>query len=150
MNELKPPSRPTLFEADLYGWSREQARRLRLLKPDGIDWDNVAEEIESLGRSDKVALASNLNIVLQHLIKWRYQPAKRKAGWRSSIREHRRRIERLVAESPSLASFPAQILAAEYAKARDDALDETGLKGSAVPVRCPFTAEQVLDIAFLP
>jgi hypothetical protein len=148
MNELKPL--PSLYDRDLYAWSNEQARRLRLLKPTGVDWENVAEEIESLGRSDKVALASNLNVVLLHLIKWKYQPGKQKSGWRVSIREHRRRIERLTRGSPSLASLQAQVLDEEYAQARDDALDETGLRARAVPLRCPFTVEQVLDLRFLP
>ena len=64
MNEQKPPPRAALYDADVYAWSNEQAKRLRVLKPDGLDWENVAEEIESLGKSDKRALASDLQVVL--------------------------------------------------------------------------------------
>jgi hypothetical protein len=150
MNELKPISGVSLYDADLWAWSQDQAHRLRMLKPPQIDWENVAEEIESLGRSDKRELATNLRIVLLHLIRWKYQPRKRKSGWLASIREHRYRIEQVVNDSPSLGSKPGDWLAAEYARARQIALDETGLSAKALPARCPFSVDQVLDLQFLP
>jgi hypothetical protein len=63
MNETKPTATPGLYETDFHAWSNEQARRLRQLKPEGLDWENVAEEIKSLGRSDKRAIASDLNVI---------------------------------------------------------------------------------------
>jgi hypothetical protein len=150
MNEQKPLPRAAQYETDLYAWSNEQAQRLRLLKPDGIDWENVAEEIESLGRSDKRAVGSNLNVVLKHLIKWRYQPDKRSASWQVSSNEHRDRLQTILRESPSLASTPASILQREYVKARQNALIETGLTEKAVPKTCPFAIDEVLDRGFLP
>jgi hypothetical protein len=150
MNELKPAPSADLYERDFHAWLSDQAQRLRLLKPRGIDWENLAEEIDSLGRSDRIAVVSNLNVVLLHLIKWKYQSAKRKSGWIASINEHRRRIERLIQSSPSLAPVPAQVLAEEYGKAQEDALTETGLRANAVPSVCPFSVEQVLDTRFLP
>jgi hypothetical protein len=103
-----------------------------------------------LGRSDRRKIAGNLAAVLEHSIKWKYQPEKRKGGWRSSIREHRDRIERILADSPSLARLPEEALAAEYERARRAALDDTGLASSRVPLGCPFTVEQVLDPGYLP
>src|SRR4029078_12670320 len=90
MNEPKIVTRPAAgYDEDFHAWSVEQAVRLRESRPPTVDWENVAEEIESLGKRDRRAVASDLNKILEHLIKWRYQPEKRKTGWRSSIREHR-------------------------------------------------------------
>jgi hypothetical protein len=150
MNELKPTPDSGLYEADLYAWANREAQRLRLVKPRGVDWANLAEEIDDLGKSQKLAMMSNLRVVLLHLIKWQYQPGKRKSGWRASIVEHRRRIADLIEASPSLAAIPAKILTEEYRKAREDALAETQLGARAIPERCPFTIEEVLGLTFLP
>src|SRR5438046_10078220 len=101
MNEIKPTNARNLYDADFFAWSNEQAQRLRLLKPDELDWENVAEEIESLGRSDRRAIGSNLKVILEHLIKCRYQPAKQTPSWTDTIDEHRDRLNRIIADSPS-------------------------------------------------
>jgi hypothetical protein len=115
-----------------------------------LDWENVSEEIESLGRSDKRAIESDLGVVLLHLLKWRYQPNKQKSGWRSSVIEHRARIRKLVRESPSLRDYPRQVLAEEYEIARNRAAEETGLAKNVFPETCPFDVSQVLDLNFWP
>lgn len=151
MNEHKViASAVVSYDDDLYAWSKDQAARLRALKPRHVDWEHVAEEIESLGRSDRRSLQSDLKVVLLHLIKWRYKPQKRKPGWRSSINEHRDRIERIIQDSPSLARVPAESLAVEYRKARLQALQDTKLPGGRIPDTCPFSIEQVLDTDFWP
>ena len=138
------------YDADFHRWSEEQGRALRERRTTDVDWENVAEEIESLGRSDKRSIESNLGVVLLHLLKWRYQNEKRKAGWRSSIAEHRLRILKLINDSPSLQAYPAEVLAEEYSLARLKAADETGLTESGFPQACPFTIQQVLDPDFWP
>jgi hypothetical protein len=151
MNEHKVITRPSPgYDEDLHSWSQDQAARLRVCRPNDIDWENIAEEIESLGKSDRRSVASDLRTVLEHLIKWRYQPQKRKAGWRSSIREHRDRIERIIEDSPSLARLPAERLAIEYRKARRAALEDTKLPKNRLPETCPFSIEQVLDQDYWP
>lgn len=151
MNEPKVITRTAAgYGEDFHAWSADQAARLRRSRPSSIDWENIAEEIESLGKRDRRKVASDLNKILEHLIKWRYQPEKRKAGWRSSIREHRDRIERIIADSPSLSALPGEALSEEYRKARDAALDDTGLSVDRIPRRCPFSIEQVLDPAYWP
>ena len=139
-----------LYERDFYEWTRAQAEMLRRLRPSDLDWENVAEEIESLGRSDKRSIASNLNVVLLHLLKWRYQAEKRKAGWRSSVTEHRARLQQLLDESPSLKRYPSDILEREYELARLKAIDEAGLPEKRLPLSCPYSIEQVLDLDFWP
>jgi hypothetical protein len=139
-----------LYETDFYRWSQEQGQALRGQRATEVDWENVAEEIESLGRSDKRSLESNLNVVLLHLLKWQYQPEQRKPGWQSSIIEHRSRIRKLTNESPSLRSYPAEVLEEEYSLARMKAAGETGIPDKHFPAACPFTIQQVLDLGFYP
>lgn len=151
MNELKPAARSlAAYDTDFFAWTADQSRRLRARKPAGLDWDNLAEEVESLGRSDKRALGSALKVVLEHLIKWRFQPEKRSASWSDSIEEHRDRILRILDDSPSLAALPGETLEQEYRRARRKALRGAGLLGSDVPASSPFTAEQALDPDFWP
>ncbi len=157
----KPEQAPApLYDRDFYAWTQEQAGRMRDLgaalrgrrDPLGIDIDfaNVAEEIESLGRSDRRAIEIRLNSLLVHLLKWAYQPERRSTSWRRSIMEQRRRISRVIADSPSLASHPAAALVEEYPLARIGAADETGLAEEVFPAACPFTIEQILDPEWLP
>lgn len=139
-----------LYDRDFFKWTLEQARQLRDARPAELDWQNLAEEVESLGKSDKRSISSNLQVLLVHLLKWTYQPEKRKADWKGSIVEHRNRINELIVDSPSLRRHPAIVLAREYVSARLKAEGETGLPENAIPERSPFTIEQILDPDFWP
>ena len=151
MNELKSAIRGAVsFDADYYAWSNDQARRLRRSKPAGLDWENLAEEVESLGRSDKRAVGSALKVILEHLLKWQFQPDKRSPSWSDSIDEHRDRIHRILEDSPSLALLPGDMLEQEYRRARRKALRDSRLASARVPSACPFTVEQALDVDFWP
>jgi hypothetical protein len=103
-----------------------------------------------LGRSDKRAVGSALKVVLEHLLKWQFQPDKRSSSWSDSIEEHRDRIARILEDSPSLATLPQEILKREYPRARLKVLRDTRLAPKGIPSTCPFTAEQVLDPEFRP
>ncbi len=65
------------YEDDLFAWTQEQAALLRAHAVDGIDWENLAEEIESMGRRDRRELKSRLRVILLHLLKWQAQPSLR-------------------------------------------------------------------------
>ena len=138
------------YEVDYFAWTADQAKKLRAARPAGLDWENVAEEIESLGRSDKRRIEGAMNVILVHLLKWAFQPQMRSASWKGTIFEHRRRISKLVGESPSLRTYPAKVLAEEYEAARLNAAGETSLPEDRFPIVCPFSVHQVLDQAFLP
>ena len=112
-----------LYDQDLVLWSEEQGRALRAAAGAGwnapIDWENVAEEIESLGRSERHALASHIAIVIEHLLKLQASPATEPArGWRDTIRRARREIDRRLKDSPSLRREVSDIVADEMASAR--------------------------------
>ena len=91
-----------LYERDFYAWANEQAALLRAGKLDRADIDNIAEEIESMGRSEKRTLVSRMSVLLLHLLKWRYQPAFRGTSWRLTIMEQRYRLADHLRDNPSL------------------------------------------------
>lgn len=141
--------RPTSIDDDFARWCAEQGALLRAGRLDQIDRDNLAEEIESLGRSDKREIRSRLLVLIHHLLKWQVQPEHRSGSWRATIRTQRDAILDLLTESPSLGPYPATVLAAQYALARANAADETQVPIGQFPAQCPWTVEQILDPDFL-
>ncbi len=71
-------AREDLYERDYYSWALEQAQALRARRTEALDWENLAEEVEGLGRGEVRELESRLEVLLVHLLKWRYQPKKRR------------------------------------------------------------------------
>ena len=137
-----------LYEADIAAWAEQQADALRRRAANEIDWENVAEEIESLARNDRRKICNRLAVICEHLLKWAYQPQLRSGSWRGSVVEARDQIIKLVHESPSLRDYPAAMLAEAYAPGRRKAEAETGLGGP--PEACPWTIDLVLDHAYWP
>jgi hypothetical protein len=144
------PLRSPLYESDFYAWSREQAELLRSGKLAQADIERIAEEIDSMGRTEKRELISGLEVLLLHLLKWRYQPGKRGPSWEASIRVQRYSIEDHLDDNPSLKPLLPQALACAYRKARLEAMAETDLPLATFPDACPWTAEQALDGGFWP
>jgi hypothetical protein len=138
------------YEEDFYLWTTEQARLLRSGELSAIDAANIAEEIESMGRSDRRELKSRLIVLLAHLLKWVHQPEARSRSWSSTIREQRQQIDLVLDDSPSLRTAVAQMLHQAYEIARERAAEETGLAEATFPDACPFTADEVLSRGFLP
>lgn len=138
------------YEEDFYAWTVEQARLLRAGEFSAIDVDNIAEEIESMGRSDRRAIESRLTVLLTHLLKWQLQPKMRSSSWSGTIGEQRHRITKLLRESPSLRPFVGEALAEAYTEAREAASNQTGFPEALFPVESPFTLDEVLSRSFLP
>ena len=139
-----------LYDRDYYAWTQEQVDLLRAGRVNEIDLANLAEEVEDMGKRQKQAVASNLVVVLLHLLKYRFQPEQRANSWRASIREHRRRLRKAFEDSPSLRRYTEEVLVECYLDACEQAADETGLPAVVFPEHCPFSLDQVLDKDFLP
>lgn len=135
------------YETDFYLWTQQQADLLRQGQFNRVDLDleNIAEEIESMGKRDRRSVSSYLQNVLLHLLKWRYQPEGRGASWRMSIRNGRYQVRRLISESPSLKPQLLAILQEEYPLVRENAADESGLPLTTFPEESPFTVEQITE-----
>lgn len=149
---LKKPT--SLYESDFYAWTVDQAEKLRARATfdnrGDIDWENAAEEIESVGNSERYEIESRIAVLLIHLLKWRFQPERRSSGWKGTIVEQRNRIHRRLAKSPSLRAYPSEAVEEEYPSARLLAAGETGLSEDRFPTACPFTIDQILDPDFYP
>ncbi len=140
----------SLYEQDYYLWLQKTVKQLREGRLSEIDCVNLIEEIESMGRSEKNALVSNLQIVLMHLLKHKYQPEKRSNSWLFTIFEHRDSLLEAFEVSPSLKPYLTEVFAKCYTKARKKASLETGLPISTFPTESPFTPEETLDTEYLP
>jgi hypothetical protein len=140
----------TLYERDFYAWANEQASLLRAGKLSDADIENIAEEIESMGRSEKRELISRLGVLLTHLLKWQYQPDRRGRSWQGTIEQQRYRLERHLGENPSLKSQLDTAVQEAYKDARYDAEKETDLDRDTFPADCPFAFDQMMDEGFWP
>ena len=140
----------SLYERDFYAWSNQQASLLRAGKLQQADLEHIAEEIESMGKTEKRELISRLTVLVLHLLKWRFQPAKRVASWEASIKVQRNRLADHLEDNPSLKPLTPAALAAAYRDAVVEAAAETGLPDSAFPGTCPWTFEEVMSAEFWP
>lgn len=142
------------YDRDYWAWLQEQSRALRARRLEQIDADNVAEELEDLGKAVVRELESRLEVLTAHLLKWAYQPERRGPGWENTIDEQRARVLYLLRKNPSLRSQLEQILADAYPYARRSAGSDMDLTPkqwkTRFPSACPWSAERVLDTSFLP
>jgi hypothetical protein len=140
----------SLYDRDYALWIDRTVADLRAGNLRDLDLENLIEEIEDMGRSQKQALRSNLKIVLMHLLKYAFQPEKRSNSWRSTLREHRDRLSEALCDSPSLKRHVEESLDDSYGKALKLAADETGLPRSTFPEANPFSLEEIFDPEYLP
>lgn len=140
----------TDYESDLYTWSREQAALLRERKFDQIDLERIIEEIEDMGRSERRALESYIEVLLMHLLKWVYQPSFRGRSWRLTIIEQRKRLQKHLRDNPGLKKTLEASIVDAYDFSRTGAERETGLPPSTFPEQCPWTYQAFSDPDFWP
>ncbi|CAN5602861.1 DUF29 domain-containing protein [soil metagenome] len=139
-----------LYDEDFALWLEQQVTLLREGRFDNLDMDNLLEEVEAIGRSDKREVQNRLIVLLAHLLKYQFQANRRSRSWQATIGEQRRQLELIFKDSPSLLKQHAPaVLAESYGYARRQAQDETGLAPETFPEACPYTLEQLLDEDFL-
>lgn len=140
-----------LYEQDTFQWFNENAKFLREKKFELLDIDQLAEEIESMGKAEMYELESFLKILFLHLLKWKYQKDYQgKSGWLLSIKEHRKRANKQISKNPSLKSYLQEIVLDAYGLARAMAVTETGLEPDIFPEEMPFTLKEALTEEWLP
>ena len=137
-------------EKDTYGWAVYTAQLLRERKMNEVDFDNIIEEMEALGRSEKHEFINRLSLVISHLLKWQFQPNMRGHSWIYTIEEQRKQAKIHLKDNPSLKNQLDNILADAYDIAISKAAKETSLDEKAFPKECPYTFEQIMDETFFP
>ena len=139
-----------LYETDILAWASEQAELLRGGNWTALDVENIAEEIEDVGKSEVRELESRLGVLIGHLLKWKFQPLLRSESWRAAIVVQRRRVVSRLARTPSLKRFLTDQTWLD--EVWDDALvlaaGETGLDLMATGLM--WSIDDILDPDFLP
>lgn len=136
---------PQLYEIDFYNWTQEMAERLRARDVSALDWENIAEEIESMGRRDYRGLESRLEVLLTHLLKWRFQGERRSRSWASTINTQRGRVQRIVKDSPSFHRRIAAEMPEAYRAAVRNVSEETRIPEANFPAESPWTFDSALN-----
>ena len=142
-----------LYETDFYAWTQRQAELMRERHFEELDVENVTEELEAMGRSEKRQLVDRLAVLIAHLLKWQYQPQERQYranSWLNTIEEQRERISDHLRENPSLKARLDEYFQNGYKYGVLKASKETGIEKKKFPADCPYTLKQVLDVEFLP
>ncbi len=139
-----------LHDQDFYAWANEQAALLRARNMDAADIDNIAEEIASMGRSEKRELVNRLAVLLLHLLKWQFQPLMQGASWRLTIGNQRLEISDHMMDNPSLKSQIVEVMTRAYRRVTGEAALETGLPLKTFPQSCPWSFDQIMDASFWP
>ena len=139
------------YDVDAYTFAMEQAALPRAGRFAEVDIANVAEEIESVGRSEASKLRSALRVLLMDLLRWDHQHEKRSRSWVASIAAQRVRATQSLGENPGLTPRLPTIMNEAYATALFEASKETGLLPKAFPLRCPDTYGEAMtrDIPWL-
>ncbi len=143
-------SRLSQYDTDFFAWSQEQAELLRSGRTSEADLAIIADEIASIGKSERRAIISRLAILILHLLKWERQPTLRGASWRLSIANARDALADLFAENHTLRSQSGDLVVAAYRYARRQAAAETDLPEASFPATCPWAVEALLDENFWP
>ena len=138
------------YDQDFYSWTQEQAELLKNGRFSELDIDNLIEEVESMGRSEKRELESRLTILLLHLLKWSYQEIGRGRSWQLSIDEQRIQFEETLDENPGLKPQLDEIVKKAYRLAVIQAARETKISKAVFPECCPWTLVQFIENGFYP
>ena len=143
----------TLYERDFAAWAAEQGRALRAGDHEAVDWENVIEEIETLGRSERSALRSAILLILEHRLKLdhglRDEPRR---GWKRTVTVQRIHARKRLEDNPSLRPDVPSLILAEYEAARLIALasfekyEEANIAHyrAVLPLECPYSETDVL------
>jgi Domain of unknown function DUF29 len=145
--------RPSLYDTDYQLWLEQTAAHLKVQDFSQIDLENLIEEIESLGRSEKHAISSYLMRLCEHLLKIKYWESEREMclrGWRGEVINFRLQIQEELETSPSLRSFLEDVFARQYKNGRKLFLNASELDAKLVPETPDFTLEQALNEDWLP
>ncbi|MCX8518330.1 MAG: DUF29 domain-containing protein [Rhodoferax sp.] len=141
----------TSYHDDVLAWAGEQAKMLREHQLSGLDFEHLADEIEAMSASQRREHKNRLTVLLlQHLLKWDFQPDHSSRSWKATLLEQRTAIQELLAESPSLRTQLETTLASAYPSAVRLAATETGLDMQTFPSVCPYTQGEAIAEDWLP
>ncbi len=149
--EIAPAERPLGAEywSDFYSWLMEQAAHVRAGRWEALDRENLAEEIEALGREQFNKLESALRVLMIHMLKWDHQPNLRSRSWVLSIEAQRLELDDVLSDNPGLKPRTAEATVRAYRRVRIEAANETGLAKNVFPEECPYSWNGLVEREFM-
>jgi hypothetical protein len=138
------------YKNDFYAWALDQATLARSRSSNAFDWDNVALELEALGKTEARELRSRFVVLITHLLKWMIQPERQSRSWVNTIANQRDEIALHLADNPSLKAVEQDNFALAYGLARRNASTETDLDLDLFPAEPPFTLQDAKRADFFP
>jgi hypothetical protein len=142
------PTTQTLYDQDYYLWLKTTINQLRTRQFSAVDLENLLEELETMGKSEKRAIESLLTNLLVHLLKlkcWDSERERNQGHWQGEVRTFRRQIKKSLEDSPSLKPYILEIFDECYQDARKEASDRSQLPIDTFPVIPIGSLEQILD-----
>ena len=145
----------TLYDTDFYQWTQETAKAIAQRDFKNIDWENLQEEIEALGRSEKREVKGLQRQLLTHLLLYQFWAANKEyytRGWAKEITTFRIQLEDDI-EQKTMYNYFVSELDRTYKQAKRLAAEkfkEAGFEPPSFPSQCPYTVEQLLDEEFFP
>ena len=143
----------SLYEQDFYLWIQETVELLKKGQLEQLDIENLIEEVDSMGKSQRKELKTRLIVLIEHLLKLQYWTTEKDynaRGWRNTIVEQRRQIAYTLVDSPSLKAIINDMFLDCYQDARNDTLRKYQLPLTLFPQESPFSLLEVLDPDFIP
>ncbi|MFM6040405.1 MAG: DUF29 domain-containing protein [Sphaerospermopsis kisseleviana] len=142
------PKTQTLYDQDYYLWIKTTINQLRTGQFSAVDLENLLEELETMGRSQKRTIKSLLIKLLVHLLQLKYWEQEREQNqghWKGEIRTFRIQIKDEIKDSPSLKPYILEIFDECYQEARKEVSDRSQLPLDTFPVIPISSLEQILD-----
>lgn len=143
----------TLYDQDFYLWIQTTIQHLQERNLEQLDIENLIEEIDSMGRSEKKELKTRLVVLIEQLLKLQYwieEKDDNAGGWRNTVVEQRRQITYTLADSPSLKAILNDVFLPCYQDAKKDTINKYQLPSNLFPEEPPFSLDQVLNADFIP
>jgi hypothetical protein len=141
-----------LYTSDFRLWAKETAQLLRERRFEAIDLKALIEEVEGLARVDEHAIESQMERLIEHLLKLGYASGRlleeNERGWTLSVVNARLKIAQRIKRVPSLHRYPADILTEAYMVGRNEAGKTVDLE--LLPPECPWSTSELLDVDFFP
>ncbi len=138
------------YENDFCAWLEHNVCLLRQGRISEIDAGNIAEELETMGKSQHLELSNRLKILFAHLLKWEFEADHRSKSWKRTIVEQRQQISQLLETSPSMRPGMDEKAKKAYTDAVEYAAAEAGIPPADFPRNCPYALDQALDKDFYP
>ena len=135
-----------LYEKDFYLWVQENLKLLKNREFHLVDWENLLEEIEAIGRSLFREVLKQMAKVMEGLYKWEnFKDHPEMYDWAEEVSRARRELREIFEDSPSLKAIAQNKDTLQRAWKLSVRAMERCLKSHPFPQECPYTFQQIME-----